>query len=980
MSHFRALAAGLMLAGIAWSQVDRARIVGTVTDPSGAVVAGASVTAISKETNESRSASSNANGQYEIPDLPIGHYTVSIAKAGFKTLQVENIQLFVGETRTLDAHLQLANLPSQQVVVIAEATPLDRSSPEASNVIQSQEIRAIPLNGRNWSGLVQLAPLATGSNTRSARFAGRAPDDNNLTLDGVDITGIQEHPQKANQNLTISTEAIAEFHVQSTLFTADSGGAAAGGQINIVTKSGTNQFHGALFEYLRNSEVDARGPFDPAVLPPLHRNQFGGNLGGPIRKDKTFFFASYEGLRQAQSSTSIAFVPSQLFRTQIAQRSPALAPFAQDYPKGTSPTSDPYVDQLTAAPRTTYQENSFMGRIDHYFNERTSMYGHFDLDDSPEHAQDALLFDEQTLERQTNFALELQHSFSPSVINEAKFGLNRSAFNNPVISPSPYEIDSPSFTSLVQRSSGDREIGTTFAGIDTLSFVHGRQTFKIGGELRRIRLNQGVHEQDIVSFASTQDFLTNQVDSFSFNSAEPFVGFRRWYVFLYIQDEIRLTPNLTINAGLRHEYYSVPTEAHGRGMVFDLYGCHGFCPPGTPFYSPAPANLDPRIGIAWSPAALHNKTVIRTGFGVYHGDGQNDDLNAPLEDLETRFSLNSAQIPNLSFPVVNFFPLASVTSITPRALQRDRQDEYEMAYGLSIQQQLPAQFVMQVGYFGSEGRQVFQRSYVNVINPATGKRFLPNYGQIDIKYNEGTSNYNALQVSLQRRFFQGWLWNLQYAWSHSLNEADVGGGEAASPQNVNCAMCDYGNSPDDVRHHLVIDSVYDLPFGRGRQFGSAMPRWIDAILGGWQLSGLASAHSGLPFSVTVTRPASSLPDGNNVDQRPDYLIGVPLIPIGGQSIAAWLNRGAFAVPAKGTWGDLGRAAFFGPAGWNLDAAIEKSFPITERARLSFRAEAFNSLNHPQYNNPISNISNNAFGRITGAAAARQLQGAARIDF
>ncbi len=949
-------------------------------DPSGAMVSGAIVTATSIETNEPHTVTTGSNGQYEIPDLPIGHYTVSIAKPGFKTLQMENVQLFAGETRTIDAHLEIASLPSQRVTVTAEATPLDRTSPEAATVVQSQEIREIPLNGRSWSGLVQLAPMATGTDTRSARFAGRAPDDNNLTLDGVDITGIQEHPQKANQNLTISTEAIAEFHVQSTLFTADSGGAAAGGQINIVTKSGTNQFHGALFEYLRNSTVDARGPFDPSVLPPLHRNQFGGNLGGPIRRDRTFFFFSYEGLRQAQSNTSIAFVPSQLFRTQIAQTAPVLSPFAQDFPRGTSPTSDPYVDQLTSSPRTRYQENSYMGRVDHYFNDRTSMYAHFDFDDSPEHSQDNLLFDEQTLERQINFALQLQHSFSPSIVNEAKFGLNRSDFNDPVVSPAQYEIDSPSFAALPQRSPGDREIGTTFAGIDTLSMVKGRHTIKIGGELRRIRLNQGVHEQDVVSFATTQGFLTNQVDSFSFNSAEPFVGFRRWYVFLYIQDEIRLSPTLILNAGLRHEYYSVPTEAHGRGMVFDLYGCHGFCPPGTPFYSPAPANLDPRIGLAWAPARFKSKTVFRTGFGVYHGDGQNDDLNAPLEDLETRFSLNSAQIPNLSFPVSNFFPLASVTSITPRALQRDREDGYEIAYGFSVQQQLPAQFVLQLGYFGSEGRQLYLHSYENVLDPLTRTRPLPNYGQIDIKYNEGTSNYNAMQVSLQRRFFNGWLWNLQYAWSHSLNEGGVGGGESAFPEIVSCVQCNYGNSPDDLRHHLVIDSVYELPYGRGKRFGASAPGWINAIFGGWRLSGLVSAHSGPPFSVTVTRPAANLPDGNNVAQRPDYIPGVALIPSGGQSIAAWLNRAAFAVPAKGKWGDLGRANFFGPAGWNMDAALEKSFPLTERARLSVRGEAFNALNHPQFGNPISNISNSAFGRITGAGAARQLQAAMRIDF
>ncbi len=965
---------------VLYSQVDRARLLGAVTDATGALISGADVKVTAVASGREVSKTTGQDGTYQLSNLPVGQYTIRIFKDGFSTEQIDRVELYGGVPRTVNVKLQVAALPGQQVTVTADATQTDQTSPEAGTVVQSQEIKNIPLNGRNFSGLVQLAPLATGSTTRDARFAGHAPDDNNLTLDGVDITGIQEHPQKANQNLTISTEAISEFHVSSTLFTADEGGAAAGGQINIVTKSGTNNFHGALFEYLRNSDFDARGPFDGATIPALHRNQFGANLGGPIQKDKTFFFASYETLREIDDTTQISTVPSALFRSQIAANSPALLPSINLYPKGTSPTSNPNADQLNVVSRTRYLENSFDGRVDHYFNDSTSMYARFDLDDSPTNAQDPFLFDQQTLIRQTNGTLQFQHSFSPRVVNQTQLGINRSAFDNPYLSPSPYEFDTASFTTLPQASPGDREIGTSIAGIDNLTMTFGRNTLKIGGEVRRIRLNQGVHAQDVITYASDQSLLNNQVNRFDFNSAEPFVGFRRTYYFSYVQDEFRMRPNLTFNLGLRYEYYTVPTEAHGRGTVFDLYGCHGFCAPGTPFYNSSPLDLDPRLGVAWSPSGSNGKTVVRAGFGVYHGDGQNDDLNAPLEDLETRFSLASTDIPTLSFPVSNFFGLASSSSITPRALQRNRHDLYNMATGISVQQQLPGQFVLQVGYFGNLGRRLFYRSYENVIDPSTGQRFLPGYGQIDMKYNEGNSNYNAMQVSLQRRFANGLLFNLQYAWSHSLNDGGVGGGEANSPQNVNCQQCDYGSSIDDVRHHLVIDSVYELPFGPGKRFLSNVHGIAGHAIEGWQLSGLLSAQSGLPFNVTVPRNATDTPDGNIFNQRPNYVAGFSPYPVGGSTIGQWLNPGAFAVPAVGAFGNLGANAFYGPSTWNLDLALQKSVNIWERAKLTLRGEAFNIFNHAEYNNPNSSVTDPLFGQITSANPARELQVALRLDF
>jgi hypothetical protein len=1004
------------------SQVDQSSVTGTVTDQSGAGISGANVEAISAENGKQRVITTNSAGVYTIPNLPLGIYTVSIGKPGFAPLKFNSVECRVGSVVTLNARLRIATVQTETEVVSAEP-PLNESSAAVSGVIDSAQIQNLPTNGRNWASLLVLAPLAIddgGGDERSIRFAGHARDDNNYLMDGIDATGIQEQAQKSTTRLQVSEDAIEEYRVSTALYDAQYG-AGNGGQVDIVTKSGTNEFHGSAFEYLRNSVFDSRSfldlDLDPAApsktgVPPFRLNQFGGTIGGPITKDKTFFFLSYEGFRQFRGETLHAFVPSADFKQQVLQTSPALAPILNAYPTGQLPI-DPQTAEFTHLGTINLHEDSGLARIDHRFTDSTFLYFRMSIDDSFAAAPLGNLFDQQQIiNRPQNYVLSLAHVFSPTVFNELKFGINRSPFHNPQVSVSPVAVNLANFESL-NNNNTDNEVGTTWGYIDDATVVLGRHTLKFGGEVRRIWLNQGITDDNAITFADNNGILNNQLDSISLKSSWWSRGLRRTFVLPYVQDEWKLRPNLTINAGLRWEYYSPITEVLDRARVFDFYRCKGICPAGSALEFPNYTNFDPRFGIAYG---LNDKTVIRTGFGVYHGPGQNDDRNAALESDNVRLSLTSADIPNLSYPIAPFLTAAETIGVTPRALQRDHKDLYTMEYGFSIERNLPADFVLSTGYTGTQGRRLFARTYINTIDPATGARPLPDFGQIDIKQNDGNSSFNALNVSLNRHFTSGFSFTLQYLYSHAENDGSVGGGESNAAQNVDCRKCDWGPSVFDVRHNIVGSAVYALPFGKGQQFATS--GFASALLSGWTLSGMNLWHTGHPLDVTMDTPASFVPDGNNSNVRPDVVQGVSVIPVG-QGVNNWVNPAAFMAPptdANGNllrFGDAGRGLIRSPITWQTDISLSRTFKVTERFGFEISAQAFNVFNHDQYADPgilaltynppdathgqgyvtvpagfgqitsIANFNNNSDKFVvdnTGSGLPRELQFAVRVIF
>jgi hypothetical protein len=974
---------------------DRAAINGTVVDPSGALVMAASIELKSAATGLHRTTTTNEEGLYEITPLPVGTYAITITKAGFKPTTISRIDVQFGETRTIDATLEVGST-TEAVEVTATVETVNRTNAEIGGVIEAPQIKEIPVSGRNWASLMLLVPGAVNYGDgaqRSIRFSGHSLDDSNFTFDGVDTSGVQEQTQKADTRLNIALDAISEFRVSTSNYTAETG-AAGGAQINVVSKAGTNEYHGSAFYALRNDALDSRSPFDDSTIPPFTLHQSGVSLGGPIVRNKGFFYVNFEDLHQSLGTTFTNSVPNAAFRAAVLAKSPALKPVLDAYPTGQTHLDD-VSDLVAKVANNTIREDAGMFRFDYRFNDTNSMFFRYNIDNAYiDNPTDALGSHNVVPHVPTNLVLQYQRIISPLTINEVKFGLNRANYHNFGYGTSPVAVSVPGFDG-VSDTSLDTEVGTTFSYIDNLTMVRGRHTLRFGTEIRRIRLNNSGNTltTSSITYATNEDFINNKADSAVYLQGEGVVGNRRTFYQAFAQDEFRVTPNLTLNLGLRYEYYSVMHEILNRSAVVDIIGCGGFCPKGTPYYDPNTKDFGPRLGVAWAPAALHGKTTIRSGFGIYFGGNQNDDFSDPAESAVPRYSLSSADFPSLAFPLVAFLDPKNQL-FSPKAIDRHRKDLYYENWDFVIQQELPKNWLFQVGYTGGEGHHLFARYTINLINPATGKRPLAGFGSFGLKANDGNNNFNALQTSINRRFTRGFLFQMNYMWSHGITDSSIGSGESVAFENQSCRACDRSSSNIDVRHNMSANGVYELPFGAGKQFlnnGAA-----SRIFGGWELAGIAIARTGLPVNITMSRKAGDLPDGNTSNQRPNLVPGIDIYAAD-QTITHWFNPAAFALPAKGTWGNAGRYLATGPSMYEIDSSLQKRFKVTERLSLNFRAAAYNLFNHPIYKTPSGSIGSltgnppsvsGSFGRITnilnsgavGTGAPRRIEFMFRAEF
>ena len=766
--------------------------------------------------------------------------------------------------------------------------------------------------------------------------------------------------------------------------------------MDLVSRSGANNFHGSAFEYLRNDFFDARGPFDPSQLPPFRLNQFGGSFGGPIRKDKDFFFASYEGLRQHVGQTLIGFVPSAVFRSQVLAKTPGLSSVIAAYPLGTAPTTNPNVDTYIGSGRQVTNEDFGLFRYDHHFSDAWTMFLRYNTDQGLSDLPNGVLRDRTATTLGThNAVIGLTAVLSPRSINEFRFGFNRADYivQNESVLNSQIILASGDF-SILFNNTGKIQASNSFDTLDQFSTVHGNHTIRAGFEIRRVQINATATSANDYEFTFTNanSFLNGTLAQASLVNTLPVTGLRRTEYFGYVQDEFRVTPTLTANLGVRYEYFGVPYEVNGRGIVFDPINCPGgYCSASTPFYQPDYNNFSPRVSLAWAPSVLKNKTVIRTGYGIYYGDGQVGDLTAPVDNLAARILLNSS---GLTYPVPSTYASDQAAPAAPRALDQHRRTPYLQDWGLSVQHALTSGATLTVGYLGTKGTDQFTRNYLNTFYPGTAVRPYPvsnlgtPLGVIDYKSTHSNSTFNALQVELQRNLSSSLTTSVNYMWSHSINDGATGGGEADYPQNVRCRACEKASSDQDIRNFFSGNLIYQLPFGRGRRFLNHSGL-ASAILGGWEWSNILYARSGLPVNVTIGRSASGIPDGNTLSpQRPNVNPNVNVVPAR-QTINSFLNRAAFAPPAPGAFGNAGRNLGRGPDDWQLDLALSKSIPLTERLHLVFRGEAFNIFNHPQYGLPLSNYSSaNTFGQITtelnasgvGTGTPREMQLALRLEF
>jgi hypothetical protein len=1000
-----------VVAATASAQTSGGSIRGTVSDPSGAFVPGAGITIEEVSTGENWRLISSSAGLYNAPNLPVGRYNVSVTSAGFSTVERTNIDVQVGSQRVVNVQLALGESEGK-VTVASQAATVDLATSQTGAVNSGEVVRELPLNGRDWTTLAALQPQVSIvrtenavalSNTRGNRglgtmmaISGSRPEQSSYQLDGVNVNDYAGGGPANVLGISLGVDAIQEFSVVTGNATADYG-RTSGGVINAVTRAGTNQFHGSLYEFLRNSALDARNFFDGTSVPPFKRNQFGGSLGGPIKRQRTFFFIDYESIRQGLGVTTVDTVPSPAARIgQLVAGSvtvsPLVAPFLAFFPLPNGPIKGD-TGTYTFASQNSTAENFVTSRLDHRFSDHDSIHGTYLFDKGQTTGPDA--FDGVLLgtfsQRQTA-SLEESHIFSPAVINFARIGFNRilaeqvqslSAIN-------PLAGD-PSYGFLPGRDVGQISIAgfTTYAGgpgaegdyvfhytsyqaDDDLSITRGSHSLRIGLALERIQSNTlgAGNNNGAVSFGSLATFLTDQSLSFlaTIPGASTPEGLRQSVVGAYLQDDWRVLRKLTLNLGVRYEMATLPTEEHDRLATLVLGSQQ--LKIGPPYFqNPTLRNFCPRVGAAWDPFG-NGKTAVRAAFGQY------DYL--PLTNLFSLVSVVSApfnlQGSSTSVPVGSF-PGGLYESLAaggPRAefFEQNPKRSYVLQWNFSIQRQLTPTLLFEAGYAGSHGVHLplvvgdintvppaedTPQGYVWPITRGSGVKPWPTWGNVTAVMWQVSSTYNSLPVRLQKRLSHGLLVQGSYTWSKSL---DTGSNSLMTAYTNTLSNLPVFNprlrkavSDFDVPQNLAVSGTWELPIpGSGWKPFTGFAK-------GWQLGTLLQVSSGLPFTAAIAGDPLGLNSSAAYD-FPDRLnlpgCGNPVNP---GKPTDYIKLSCFAAPSPATrLGDAGRNVGRGPGLADWDASLFKNFRVlrvSETFNVQFRFEVFNALNHTNFGPPTS---------------------------
>ena len=1035
-----------LLAGSpAVAQQTEGRIAGTISDQNGGVLPGVTVTVTSAATGATRNAVTDEQGRYTITNLPPGTYTVSAELSGFGASKQE-VTLGLGDRKTVDAAMQVAGL-SESVTVAGAASALDLTSARIGVNVSTEEIDQLPVNGRNFANLMTLATGATSDGNggwASVRFNGKSNQQNYLNYDGVDGTYVWDaSPGYLNATgsqfrLQTSMESIAEFRVNSGLAPAESG-LGSGGNITVISKSGANRYSGSLFEFLRNDAMDAASKYDNRKQE-LEFNQFGGSLGGPIVSNRTFFFGSYEGLRQTTGLSFTEAVPSdEAIRRIMAgepvgsgggqspERTMAVAPLLAGFPRGTVATANAFLALATLNTEAEQREDTASFRLDHRFSNNQSFYARLMYSDGRVDTPDRTVTPRRVRATQNplNFVLNHQSIVGASVVNELKVGFNRPKYDANAFGPSGYDPTQVSLSGTVTSQSIDARgtTGIARSGLlvratsnastngqaydprsislsDALTITRGGHTFKVGGEYRNIASKFQFLGSNEITYNSINAFIDNTPAQVAVSLDSSFFTPQQFYAIGFAQDTWRVNSRLTLELGLRYDFYSVVKEKDNLSRPFFIED-NAFAANDAAFYNADKNNFAPRLSAVYQ---LTPKTALRAGYGHFYGPGQFEDRIQPIENHIERRRVQSTDVPVLAYPVD---PALYRNLLSVRGYTHDRPDEYNVQYGFSVEQELFSALNLSVGYTGSRGKDMFLRGVANTFDNTTRVRPVPSVGQVDYKTSGcvdglvingnplsgcGRASYDALQIGLTRRFRSGLSGGLQY--QYSRNEGTTqGSNEAATASNTFDYNTEFGTNPTDLPHSFNGSLVYALPF-------------TGALSGGWRVGGILNARSGVPINVTIARPdtvsvggvtVANIPGGNSRGtQRPDLVAGVnPYLKDG----VRWLNPAAFAAPMPGTFGNLPRNYLRGPNFWQLDLNVSKDVRFTSNQGLQFRLEMFNITNRLNYENPAANLpagtigqaftdsSAGTFGymlgplnRTVGLGAARQTQISIRYLF
>jgi hypothetical protein len=1050
---------------IANAQTFRGTILGTVMDSSGAAVPGAAMTIKNVDTGLTRTVTTSEDGSYSAPELPIGNYTVTAEKAGFKVAVASGLRVEVSSERRVDFTLQPGEL-AQRVEVIGEELPMvESTSNTLGGIVESKIVTTLPVNGRDYQKLIFLVPGVTGSPDQITdspgaygifSVNGARGRSNNFLLDGTDMNDGYRNDPAINEAGVFGTpatilpiEAIAELHVASN-FEAEYG-RSAGGVVNVVTKSGTNALHGSFFEFFRNNALDARNYFNDKSVQqdPFHANQFGGSVGGPIIKDKTFFFVDYEGMRESGAQATPGCVPTQ---NDVLANAPtpgdisSINPVTYNIltqkgwpaPNGSGSCLGNAVDGPAVSTNTVLSTpflnkvNGGMIKIDHNFNKDNLLTGRYFIGDSDQSFPLELVgggalpnYNTFTPTRVQLVAISYVSVLSPSTVNETRVGWNRfgegfvpqdRSFDPASIGlmtgATGFDLGLPvihvgSFPQLgANYSAGRHRVDANWHYIDNMSWKHGKHDIKLGYEFRRTTVSQlfDVYFRGRINFDSLGDFLAGAPDGgFQYSGDSNRNTVENSHAF-YLQDSYRINSRVTLNLGLRYDYFGIMQEKHENFTNVDPTTGQGIILGANRLYQPDYNNWAPRVSIAWDVTG-HQRTVVRAGFGVFY-DAFSQDMflghlpwNSFLDPgpAYSGFGPNSIGTAgvlggtlNSSTPV--FFPFPSGMG-DAFGIDQHIRTPYMENYNLNVQQQLSRKSTLLLSYVGSQGHKLFRFRDINQPTLSQIQQF--NYNEagdncycvprflsaspfyyINYQESSGNSIYNSLQTSWRIDGWHGITSTLNYTWSHSIDDSSDGEDYVpnASQLDNSQGLIKYnrGNSNFDVRQRLVWNFIYEIPDAKDSRF--------KILRNGWGLNGIVTVQTGQPFHLNYNFEDDYNGTGEGF-ARPDV---VGPVHYNQSDPNNFMDLSAFAVPctlAGGTgagscqlinpatgaictsagvgpncinsmhFGTLGRNALVGPHFRQFDFSLFKKTALTERLNMELRFEAYNLLNHPNFANP-----------------------------
>jgi Carboxypeptidase regulatory-like domain len=1030
MDYSKGTALFLLAVAPAFAQVVGGSISGTVKDETGAGIPAAQVILRNSETGAERKLASDESGRYSAPSVAVGRYEVSASKENFQSQTKTGIELVVGQSTTVDLILHIGDV-KQTVTVEESASPVTLSTQSTAGLVSERQVKDLPLNGRSYDELMTLNPsvvnytsgrsggVGTSNASLGNMFAvsGRRPQENLYLLNGVEYTGaslINITPGGASGQL-LGVDAVREFNVVTDTYGVEYG-KRPGGQVSIVTASGTNQLRGTLYEFLRNNDLDARNFFDQGKIPQFQRNEFGGALGGPLKKDKLFLFGNYEGFRQHLGLSDVTLVPDNAARNGFVPNSsgvlqnvgvaPGVAPLLSLWPVQNGPDLGGGIGEAFSHPLQTIREDFGTARLDYNISDRDTLFGVYTVDDSGDHTPSVnpLSTAIESLREQV-LSLQEQHVFSPTLLNTARIGFSRATFfftgATPVNLPG-WVAGQPIGAVVVgggtasngasQISGAGTNAGTNltaarnlFTYDDHIAWSHGRHQIEAGVWIQRIQANDNLAQDQWgqASFSNLTSFLQGTISTFTVVPTPTELGWRSIEGAGFVQDAIKLRPNLDLRVGFRFESTDGWNESHGRASTYVFSG--GVIQT-NPLVSASAFTVnrakflpEPRIGLAWDPFGK-NKTVIHAGFGIYRdlldGIDYRLDQTAPFNTTET---LKNVAVNGLS--IVPGSPLPAGSKIAPSGIQPDAYTPTVLTWSFKIEQQIAPDTSLALGYVGSHAYHELLSVDANIPIPSTlasGAIFFPtnaplanpNVGPTTTWFSEGLSSYNALQVDLKRNFRHGLQIRGVYTFSKSLDDgtamnSSVGANAPGFVMYPLDPKLDWGPSNSDVRHLASINGTWELPFGRGRTLLSNASGWQQALAGGWTVSGIETLQSGFPFTPSLGfNPANDGDTRNPI--RPSWnpaFFGPVILGSPNQ----YYNPNAFIVPPTGTYGNTGRNVLTGPGIAELDFSALKKFDLTERLHAQFRAEFFNILNHANFGIPNTVVYTAATGGASSTA-------------